>query len=102
MGIIVEVDYHNGVALPDGKVVEWASNLVEQASKSSDDIVVSASTMMMITALQVASKGKPSGFSTLHYPANGIKVEIDSDGNITGLSGLDEEFLAETLLMELI
>lgn len=101
MGVIIEVDYHNGAALPDGKAVEWATNLVNQATYSNEVVKASASTNMMIVAIQVASKGKPDGFTTLHYLANDVKVEIDSDGNLKALSGLKEERLLEDLLMRI-
>lgn len=101
MGVIIEVDYHNGTSLPDGKVVEWATNLVNQATNSKEVVTVSASTEMMILAMQVASKGKPDGFTTLHYLANDVKVEIDTNGNLKALSGLPEERLSEKLLLEI-
>ncbi|MEH0790953.1 hypothetical protein KW882_01470 [Vibrio parahaemolyticus] len=104
MKLIVEVDYKNGYAIPDGKAEGWALESIQSAKDSTVPTRVSASTSTMLLALQVLVKSQAlgSGSVEFHYIANDAIVPIDSDGNITKPSGLDDENTHQKLLMNLL
>lgn len=104
MKLIVEVDYKNGYAIPDGKAEDWALESIQSAKDSTEPTRVSASTSTMLLAVQVIVKSQAleSGSVEFHYIENGVAVPIDSDGNITKLSGLDDENIHQKLLLNLL
>jgi len=102
--LIVEVDYKNGYAIPDGKAEDWALESIQSAKDSTKPTRVSASTSTMLLAVQVLFKSQAlgSGSVEFHYVENDTVAPIDSDGNITKLSGLDDENIHQKLLMNLL
>lgn len=104
MKLVVEIDYKNGYAIPDGKAEDWALEAIQSAKVSTEPTRVSASTSTMLLALLVLVKSQAleSGSVEFHYVENDAIVPIDSDGNITKLSGLDDENIHQKLLMNLL
>lgn len=99
MKVIVNVDYQEGFVLPDGKVLQWAKDKIDEANDLSEPLKLDVGSNLQVVAFQywVRELGLPGGAIELQYENQ--KDVIDSDGNL-GIVAEGSQVL-EKMLMRL-